>query len=79
MQRVEGRAGKVLAQQVRDSAGGLLGALREEISAARLGVRQVVEEIQKAHRGATLTRWCAVGAVVVVAVFACGFWAGRLF
>ncbi len=78
MQRVEGRASKVLAQQVRDSAGGLLGALREEIAAARLGVEQIVEEIQETNRVATLARWCAVGAVSAVAVFACGFWAGRL-
>ena len=79
MQRVEGRAGKLLAQQVRDSAGVVQGTLREEITAARLGVQQIVEEIQKTHRVATLARWCAVGAVVAVAVFACGFWVGRLF
>lgn len=75
VQRVEGRAGKVLAQQVRDSAGGLQGALRDEIAASRLGVQRMVEEIQKAYRVATLARWGAVAAVVV---FACGFWAGRL-
>jgi len=79
MQRVEGRAGKMLAQQVRDSAGGVQRALREEIASARLGVQRIVEEIQKTHRVATLARWCAVGAVVTVAVFACGFWAGRRF
>ena len=78
MQRVEGRAGKVLAQQVRDSASGLQGTLREEIAAARLGVQGMVEEIQRTSRTATLTRWCAVGTVVVLVVFACGFWAGRL-
>ena len=79
MQRVEGRAGKFLAHQVRDSAAGLQGALREEVISARLGVQQIVEEIRKTYRAATLARWCAVGAVVAVAVFTCGFWAGRLF
>ena len=78
MQRVEGRAGKLLAQQVRDSASGLQGTLRGEIAAARLGVQQLVEGVQKTHRVATLARWSAVGAVVAVVVFACGFWAGRL-
>jgi len=78
VQRVEGRAGKVLAQQVRDSAGGLQGALRDEIAAARLGVQRMVEEIQKTYRVATLARWGAVGAVAALVVFACGFWAGRL-
>jgi hypothetical protein len=47
MQRVEGRAGKLLAHQVRDSAAGLQGALREEVISARLGVQQIVEEIRK--------------------------------
>lgn len=79
MQRVEGRAGKLLAHQVRDSAAGLQGALREEVISARLGVQQIVEEIRKTYRAVTLARWCAVGAVVAVAVFTCGFWAGRLF
>lgn len=79
MQRVEGRAGKLLAHQVRDSAAGLQGALREEVISARLGVQQIVEEIRKTYRAVTLARWCAVGAVVAVAVFTCGFWAGRVF
>jgi hypothetical protein len=79
MQRVEARAGKLLAHQVRESAAGLRGALREEIASARMGVQQMVEKIQKTHGLSTLTRWCAVGAVVAVVAFACGFWARRLF
>jgi len=79
MQRVEGFASKVLAQQVRDSAGGLQATIRAEISAARLDVQRTVEEIQKTYRVATLARWCAVGAIVALVVFACGFWAGKLF
>ena len=78
IRRVEGRAGTMLAQQVRDSTGGLQTALRDEIASARLGVRQMVEEIQKAQRVTILARWCAVGAVVAITVFACGFWVARL-
>jgi len=78
MQRVEGRAGHALAQQVRDSANGLKGALREEIASAQLGAQRMVEDMKKTYRVATLARWCAVGAIVAVAMFACGFWAGRL-
>jgi len=77
MQSVERRAGSALAQQVRDSASGLKGALREEVAAAQLGAQRVVEEIQKTYRVATLTRWCVAGVIVAIAMFACGFWAGR--
>ena len=78
MQRAEGRAGTVLAQQVRDSAGGLQQALRQDVASAQLGAQRIVAEIQKTYRAATLVRWCAVGAVVAIVVFACGFWAGKL-
>ena len=43
MQRVEQRAGKVLAQQVRESADGLREKIQEETAAARLGMGQMVE------------------------------------
>jgi len=78
LQRVEGHAGKLLAQQVRDSAGAWQGTLREEISAARIGIQQMAAEIRRTYRIASVTRWCALGAVLAVLVFACGFWAGRL-
>ena len=77
MQRVEQRAGKVLAQQVRESADGLREKIQEETAAARLGMGQMVEQIRNAYRVATLARWCAVGGVLVLVTFACGFWVGR--
>ena len=57
MQRVEGRAGKVLAQQVRDSAGGLQENVARGDSFARLDVQGMVEEIEKTHR----SRPCSAG------------------
>jgi hypothetical protein len=78
MQRVEARASKVLAQQVRESAGALSGTLLEEITGARLQVQRMVEEIQHAYRIGALARWCAVGAVLALMVFGCGFWIRKL-
>jgi len=43
IQRVERRAGNVLAQQVRDSANGLKGTLHDEIASAQLGTKRMVE------------------------------------
>ena len=77
MQRVEQRAGKVLAQQVREGAGALQGAFREEIAGARWSMAQTVEEMRKANRLASLARWCVVAAGTALGVFGCGFWAGR--
>ena len=77
MRRAEGRAGKALAEQVKESAGELQGTLREEISAARLGAQRAMEEIRDAYRTMALLRWCAVGAAAALVVFACGFWVGR--
>jgi len=78
MERLEVRGGKMLAQQVRDSASVMQGTLREETTAAHLGLQEMVAEIRKTYRFATLVRWCVVGAIVAVAMFACGFWAGKL-
>jgi hypothetical protein len=78
MQRVEARASKVLAQQVRESAGGLKGTLHEEIAGAQLQVERMVEEIKRAYRIGRLARWCVVGAAVALVVFVCGFWVGKL-
>ena len=78
MQRVEARASKVLAQQVRESVGGLKGTLHEEIAGAQLQVERMVEEIKRAYRIGRLARWCVVGAAVALVVFACGFWVGKL-
>src|ERR1700722_891628 len=77
MQRVEARASKVLAQQVRESAGALSGTLKEEIGGARLQVERMVEEIKRAYQIGTLTRWCVVGAATALVVFGCGFWVGK--
>ena len=77
MQRVEARASKVLAQQVRESAGGLRRTLQEEISTAQLDVQRMIGEIRDGYRVSTLARWSVVAAVTAMVVFGCGFWVGK--
>jgi hypothetical protein len=77
MRRVEQRASKVLAQQVRESADGLRRKIQEETAAARWGTAEMIDQIRRAYRIAILARWCAVGAVLAIVIFACGFWAGK--
>jgi len=68
----------VAVTQVRESAGALSGTLHEEITGARLQVQGMVEEVQHAYRIGALARWCAVGTVLALMVFGCGFWIGKL-
>ena len=77
MQRVEARGSKVLAQQVRESAGGLSATLQEEISGARLDVQRMIGEIRDRYRVGTLARWSVVTAVAALVAFGCGFWVGK--
>ncbi len=77
MERVEQRASKILAHQVRETAATMQGSTQDEIASTRLGVQRMLEQVRNAYRIATLARWCTVAAVVVLAVFACGFWVGR--
>lgn len=77
IQRVEHRAGEVLAQQVRESAGELRRTLQQEVGGARLQVQRMVEEIRGAYHTGNMVGWCAVSAVVALVVFGCGFWVGR--
>jgi hypothetical protein len=77
MRRVEQRASKVLAQQVRESADGLGRKIQEETAAAGLGTAKMIDQIRNAHRITMLVRWCAMGVVLAIVIFACGFWAGK--
>jgi hypothetical protein len=78
IQGLEGHASNVLAHQVRDSANGLKDALRVENAPARQDAQRIADDIRKTYRLATLVRSCLVGAILAIAIFACGFWAGRL-
>jgi len=77
MQRVEARASKVLAHQVRESAGALRDTFRGETAAARSDVQRMIVEIRDAYRVGALARWSVVTAVAALVVFGCGFWVGK--
>jgi hypothetical protein len=78
MPGLERHACNVLAHQVRASANGLKSALHEEIASAQLDVQRMVGDIRKTYRLANLMGLCAVGVVLAIVMFACGFWTGRL-
>jgi hypothetical protein len=77
IRRVEVRACKVLAQQIKDVADGFRETLQKEIAGAvQLSLQRMLEEVRRMQGSGILTHWY-IRAGVALGVFACGFWAGR--
>lgn len=76
--KLETRAGQVLATQVRESASEIRKQLREDTHTASLRCREMLHQIQEAHRRPALLRWAAIGIVFGFILFCCGVWVGRM-
>ena len=61
MHKAEGRAGKMLAQMVKDSAAQMQQGLQNDIHIAGLKAREFVHLVHEAHRRPALIRWSSVG------------------
>ncbi len=77
-QKVEVRAGIVLAQQVKESAAEIRRELHADVHAAGLKSRELLHQIHEAHRRPVLLRWAAVGVAFGFILFLCGVWVGRI-
>ncbi|MGI9074111.1 MAG: hypothetical protein ACR2JB_22990 [Bryobacteraceae bacterium] len=77
-QKLETRAGQVLANQVKESASEIRKQLREDTHAAGLGCRELLHQIHEAHQRPVLLRWAAIGIVFGFILFCCGVWVGRM-
>jgi hypothetical protein len=76
MQNVNRRAGKVVAQEVIETATRMRAELQKDIDAAGLKAAHLVYRVDQAHRRPTLIRWSVAGLVSAVALFAAGIWIG---
>ena len=76
VQKTETRAGKILAQQVKEAAAELRRELQQDIESARLNAAQMVTEVHRAHRNSALVRWGAAGLIAAVTLFGAGLWIG---
>jgi hypothetical protein len=52
--------------------------LHRDVQTASLRSRELVQQIEDAHRRPLLLRWTAVGMVIAFALFCCGMWVGRI-
>jgi hypothetical protein len=77
-QKLEVRAGAVLAQQVKESAAELRRELHADVNAASLKCRELLHQIHEAHRRPVLARWVAIGLLFGFILLLCGVWIGRI-
>ena len=75
--RVEVRAGKLLAQEVKAAAAELRTELQRDIDAARVNAAELVHRVEAAHGHWALTRWAVIALVFGAALFAGGVWLGH--
>src|SRR5579884_1272477 len=77
--RTEMRAGKMLAEEVKEAAAELRRELEQDIEKARIEANQIVWAVHQAHTKAALVRWVAAGVIAGAGVFAAGLWIGVTF
>jgi hypothetical protein len=77
-QKLETRAGTVLAQQVRESAAEIRREIQHDVHAAGLRSRELLNRIHEAHRRPVLVRWIAIGILIAFLLFCSGIWVGRM-
>jgi hypothetical protein len=76
VQKTESRAGKVLAEEVKEAAAEVREELQRDVESARIGAREILYEVQRTQRRVALIRWAVAAGAAAVAVFASGVWAG---
>ena len=76
VQKTETRAGKILAQQVKEAAAELRRELQQDIENARLNAAQMITEVHRAHSHSALVRWGGAGLICGMGLFGAGLWIG---
>jgi hypothetical protein len=76
VQKTETRAGRTLAQYVKDAGAEIRGELQRDIENARLQASEIVHQVHQAHQNTALVRWGAAGVLAALAMFGAGLWTG---
>jgi hypothetical protein len=76
VQKTEARAGKLLAQQVKEAAAELRRELQRDIEDARLRASEIILDVHRAHRKPALIRWGSAGLITGLTLFSSGLWIG---
>lgn len=76
VQKTEARAGRMLAQQVREAAVLVRSELRQDVESAQLTVTHMIRQLEQSHRRAEFIRRGLALVVAVIVAFSIGLWAG---
>jgi ribosome recycling factor len=76
VRKAEVRAGKILAEEVKDAAAELRRELERDIEKARLEANQIVQAVHQAHTKAAIVRWVVATMIAAAGLFGAGLWLG---
>ena len=76
VQKVEYRAGKLIAQEVSEAAACVRAILQNDIDAAGVKAAHLVYLVDRAHKRPVIIRWLAAGLVTAIGLLGLGFCAG---
>ena len=76
VQKTEARAGKLLAQHVKEAAAELRKELLRDIEEARLRASEIVLDVHRAHRKPAVIRWGVAELIAGIGLFVSGVWIG---
>jgi hypothetical protein len=75
-EKVQRRAGSILAQEVGLCAGAIRQELHDDVEVASLRAQKIVVDLHQAYSKASLYRSLPVGLLCAVILLGCGFWMG---
>ena len=77
--KTEARAGKVLAERVKEVAAELSREIEADVEKTRLDVAQILQGVNPTHAKAAPARWLASAAIAGALLFTAGLWIGANF
>jgi hypothetical protein len=76
MDKTERRAGKLLAEDVRNAAAQIRAEMQKDIEAAGMKAAHLVYKVDQAHKRPAMIRWIAVGLLSAMVLAVLAFYAG---
>jgi hypothetical protein len=77
-ERVQSKAGGLLARQVREAVATIRSQLETDIATAGIQARELILQVGKAHSRPALAKWISLGLVCGLVLFLCGIFVGKM-